>query len=291
MIPFPSRGGSDGTDVLGEVIADDLIAQLSRQRQLHVVSRLSTTVFRQREPDLPTLVDALGSHYVVHGSCTIDGDRVRLRAQLVDCRDADVIWADALDGKVTEVLGGEMARDRLAVRGRLPRVAGRRDPARGDHALAIAAELHHFARRDRDDASPVDPRLHPCARDARVPDRAPSAGHRATGLAGQVARDAGGPGLVAHLLVDAQQARSVVAQALDLEPQHSLALAIDGLICAYINKDLATAEQRYDAAVRANPSESLAWLFQAALHSYASDGERAVDCAMRAQHLSPSWIR
>ena len=43
----------------------------------------------------------------------------------------------------------------------------------------------------------------------------------------------------------------------------------------------------YDAAIRSNPSESLAWLFQSALHSYDSRGELAVECALRAQRLSP----
>jgi tetratricopeptide (TPR) repeat protein len=86
---------------------------------------------------------------------------------------------------------------------------------------------------------------------------------------------------------DSQQARSIVAQALDREPQNALALAIDGLICAYINRDLKIAAYRYEAAINSNPNEGLAWLFQSALHSYDSLGEQAVDCAMRAQRLSP----
>jgi tetratricopeptide (TPR) repeat protein len=86
---------------------------------------------------------------------------------------------------------------------------------------------------------------------------------------------------------DAQQARSVVAQALDIEPEHSLALAIDGLVCAYISNDFTLAAQRYDASIRSNPSESLAWLFRSALHSYDGRGEQAVESALRAQSLSP----
>jgi tetratricopeptide (TPR) repeat protein len=66
-----------------------------------------------------------------------------------------------------------------------------------------------------------------------------------------------------------------------------LALAIDGLVCGYINKDFKTAAIRYEAAIQANPNEGLAWLFQSALHSYDSRGEQAIECAMRAQRLSP----
>ncbi|HET9205018.1 MAG TPA: hypothetical protein VFO28_02185, partial [Burkholderiaceae bacterium] len=44
---------------------------------------------------------------------------------------------------------------------------------------------------------------------------------------------------------------------------------------------------RYEAAMRANPSEGLAWLFQSALHSYAGEGALAIECATRAHGLSP----
>ena len=79
----------------------------------------------------------------------------------------------------------------------------------------------------------------------------------------------------------------MVAQALDLEPDHSLALAIDGLVCAYINKDMKSAAQRYEASIHANPSESLAWLFQSACTRTTIAANCAVECALRAQRLSP----
>jgi hypothetical protein len=69
---------------------------------------------------------------------------------------------------------------------------------------------------------------------------------------------------------DSQQARSIVAQALDRELENAFALAIDGLVCAYINKDLKTAAYRHEAAIYSNPNEGLAWLFQSVLYSYHS---------------------
>ena len=285
VIPFSANG--DALGVLGEVLADDLIAQLSRLPQLHVVSRLSTTAFRNRELDVKVLANGLGCHYVVHGSCTVNAEKFRLRVQVVDCRDAQVIWADALDGSVSEVLGGESpiveqlteqvchalvgAEVRRAVTLPLPSLQSY------TILLGAIALMHRLS--PRDFGRSRDMLLYLVERHPRA--TAP----RAWLGKWHVMRVA--QGWSPNPIADAHEARSVVAQALDLEPQQSLALAIDGLVCAYINKDLKTAAERYEAAVRANPSESLAWLFQSALHSYSSNGEQAVECAMRAQRLSP----
>ena len=62
---------------------------------------------------------------------------------------------------------------------------------------------------------------------------------------------------------------------------------MDGLICAYINKDFDTAGHRYEAALRANPNEGLTLLFQSSWHAYQDRGAAAVTCALQARRLSP----
>jgi class 3 adenylate cyclase len=52
VIPFTARGGEASHQVLGEVLADEIISALSRAAELNVISRLSTTVFRGREASL-----------------------------------------------------------------------------------------------------------------------------------------------------------------------------------------------------------------------------------------------
>ena len=46
VIPFAARGGEAEQQVLGEVMADEIISSLSRTAELQVISRLSTTAFR-----------------------------------------------------------------------------------------------------------------------------------------------------------------------------------------------------------------------------------------------------
>lgn len=285
VVPFATHG--DSTGLVGEVLADDLIAQLSRLGQLHVVSRLSTTVFREREMDLQLISRGLGCQYVVHGSCIVDGDRVRLRAQLVGAHDGSVIWADALTGSVAASLAGDAALvDQLTqqvchglVGAEVRRATTQPLPTLQSYTILLGAiaMMHRLSLSDFERSREMLQYLverHP----------------RATAPCGwlgkwHVMRVA--QGWSPNPVADAQEARKIVAQALQMEPDNSLALAIDGLICAYIHRDLATAAERYDAALRVNPSESLAWLFQSALHSYHGRGTQAVACAMRAQRLSP----
>ncbi|HET9206052.1 MAG TPA: adenylate/guanylate cyclase domain-containing protein, partial [Burkholderiaceae bacterium] len=105
VIPFASHGDGD-TAFVGDALADDLIVLLSRVPQFHVISRLSTAAFRNRSAEPQTLMQALGCQYAVHGTCVFIGDQVRVRAQLTDCTSSAVVWADAFDSRVAELLGG-----------------------------------------------------------------------------------------------------------------------------------------------------------------------------------------
>ncbi|HSI58993.1 MAG TPA: adenylate/guanylate cyclase domain-containing protein [Ideonella sp.] len=287
VIPFATLGDMEPSSFLGDALADDLIAQLSRVRQLHVVSRLSTTVFRDRPLDLNTLAQALGCQYAVHGTCAVNGGHARVRGYLVDCQSKTVLWADAIDGSVAEILCGtgwlveSMVRGigRALVESEVHRSVTAPLPSLQSYTILLGAIAMMHRLSPRDFHRSRDMLLYLCDRHPRA------TGPRAWLGKWHVMRVAQGWSL--DRVADAQQARSIVSQALDLEPGHSLALAIDGLVCAYINKDLATAARRYEASLAANPSESLAWLFQSALHSYDGLGELAVDCAMRAQRLSP----
>ena len=88
-------------------------------------------------------------------------------------------------------------------------------------------------------------------------------------------------------LTEAGRARAFVAPALDMCPDHALSLTIDGLVLAFIERDLGAAQARYEDALRHDPSESLAWLCLSAVHAHRGAGDLALQCCERAQRLSP----
>ncbi|MEJ8824724.1 adenylate/guanylate cyclase domain-containing protein [Variovorax humicola] len=289
IVPFVAKGDAVEGDAafFGDALVDDVISKLSRSSQINVISRLSTAAFRTRVLDLDAIANALSCQYVVHGTCAISGDKVRVRALLVDCQSKMVLWADAIDGSVADTLaGGSVVVDRLTneickglVHAEVHRCVTNPLPTLKSYTILMGAVamMHRLSSRDFERSREM--LVYLCERHPRA--TAP----RAWLGKWHVMRFA--QGLSPERTLDAQLARGVIAQALDLEPEHSLALAIDGLVCAYIKKDLVTAAQRYSAAIQANPNESLAWLFQSALHAYDEQGEQAVACAMRAQRLSP----
>ena len=68
VIPFAARGVAPEHQVLGEVLADEVISSLSRTPELNVISRLSTTAFRGRETSLAELGAHLNANYVLSAS-------------------------------------------------------------------------------------------------------------------------------------------------------------------------------------------------------------------------------
>lgn len=288
IVPFRARAqGAVAHDPIGEALADDLIAEFSRQPSLRVTSRLSTTACRRRHLPLRAMAEHLHADYVVYGSTTVRGDRVLVHAQLGDGRDESVLWADHVEGSIDEVFSGTgtlIERLVSSVSKALFAAEVRRActlplPTLHSYTVLLGALtlMHRLSRGDFERAR--DMLEHLVERHPR------STAPRAWLAKWHVMRVA--QGWSPDAAADAREARSLVGHALELEPTHALALAIDGLVCAYIRKDLATAGERYESALDANPSESLAWLFQSAWHAYHRRGAEAVQCAMTAQRLSP----
>ncbi|MCK0149315.1 hypothetical protein MWU54_04720 [Marivita sp. S6314] len=86
---------------------------------------------------------------------------------------------------------------------------------------------------------------------------------------------------------DAQMAVECCARALDIDPESSLALTIDGFVHTILDHNVETAERRFDTALQINPNESLAWLLKGSLKAFTDDGAAAVDATTRARRLSP----
>ncbi len=86
---------------------------------------------------------------------------------------------------------------------------------------------------------------------------------------------------------DAYLALECTKRALDIDPECSLALSVDGFVHTNLLKKLDIALDRYNRAIAANPNNPLAWLLKGTLHAFTGDGMRAVDNTQRALKLTP----
>ncbi len=104
VLPFRNMSGDPGQEYFADAISEDLIIALSRWRWFFVIARDSSFAFRTREVDLKRIGQELGVRYLLEGSVRKSGARVRINAQLIEASTASHLWADSVDGDLTDIL-------------------------------------------------------------------------------------------------------------------------------------------------------------------------------------------
>jgi len=287
VIPFTARTSDPDDAVLGEILAEEIIAALSRTPDLNVISRLSTTSLRGRDTSLPQLQSHLNADYVLSGAYRVAGGLLILVAELIEARTGRAIWGESLRSTVQEVLQGE---DRITaevvtqlgahvVRTEMQRATSRPMPNLESSTLLLGAIslMHRSTRSEFDRVREMLEYL--IDRHRRLP--TPRA-WLAKWHVLQVTR-----GLSSGGRDETKRALEQTQRALDVDPDCSLALAIEGFVHCHMLKDLDGAAERYESALSVNPNDSLAWLFSGVLHSFRGEGAQALASSEKALTLSP----
>ena len=287
VIPFRPRALPPTDDVLGQLLADEVISALSRSPEVNVVSRLSTTAFQGREVKLDDVAAYLHADYVLSGSYHMDGDRVTLRAELAETRTMQVAWTKTLKGSaqgivtgddplpsdlVTEACAAMMVRE-------LQRSQGKAPQSLQNHTLLLSSItlMHRIS-------PPAFQRAHEMLQ--VLIDRTPRLASPYAWLAKwHVLRVT--QGWSSDAQADGKAALGNTKRALDRDATSSLALTVEGQVNTYILKRLDVAEQLYAQALQSNPNDSLAWLLKGTMHAFRDEGKEAVRHTRHALKLSP----
>jgi adenylate cyclase len=287
VIPFRPRALKPSEDVLGQLLADEVISVLSRSPEVNVVSRLSTTVFQSREIKLDDVSAFLRADYVVSGSYHVDGDRVMLKAELAETRSMQVVWTHTLKGSVQGIVAGDdplpnhlvqQACAAMTVR-EVQRSQGKAPQSLQNHTLLLSSiSLMH--------------RISPLAFQRAqqmlqvLIERTPRLAAPYAWLAKwHVLRVTQGWSTDAQ--ADGKAALDNTKRALDRDATSSLAMTVEGQVNTYILKRLDVAEQYYAQALQSNPNDSLAWLLKGTLHAFRDEGKEAMRHTRHALKLSP----
>ena len=103
VLPFESIGNDPKWDRFADGITEDIVTDLSHSKDLFVVARNSTEVYRGKPADVRSVGRDLGVHYVLEGSIQPLGDRIRVTAQLIDARTGGNVWSDRYDRPATDL--------------------------------------------------------------------------------------------------------------------------------------------------------------------------------------------
>lgn len=103
VLPFVNISGDPEQEYFSDGITEDLITELSRFKELSVVSRSSSFVFKGRNASITDVSEKLKAQYLVEGSIRKAGNRVRVTAQLIDADTDQHIWADRYDRQLEDI--------------------------------------------------------------------------------------------------------------------------------------------------------------------------------------------
>jgi TolB-like protein len=273
--------------VIGDIVADGVIAQLSRSQNIRVISRLSTTAFRGRDSS-PGDIDArLDAMYVLTGSYVVLGDRVILMAELAHTRRDEVVWAERLSGDVQDLmeLQSELitalctACAHALLNAEVQRSLVMPLPQLDSNALMMGGItlMHRSTPRDLQRSHQLLEAV--VERHKRV--ASPQA-WLAKWHVMQVVQ-----GLSNDPAKDFQRAIDTADRALDMEPNSSLAMAIKGHAMCHLGKDVDGSRRLLQEATQSNPNDPMAWLYSSVWSTMWGTPENSVNEAEIALHLSP----
>ncbi|WP_119269377.1 adenylate/guanylate cyclase domain-containing protein [Taklimakanibacter deserti] len=103
VLPFVNMSGDPDQEFFADGLTEDIITALSRFRDLLVISRNSTFVYKGKAVNVQDVAKAFGVHYVVEGSVRKVANRVRITVQLIDARTDRHVWAERYDRELADI--------------------------------------------------------------------------------------------------------------------------------------------------------------------------------------------
>ena len=103
VLPFQNLSPDPENAFFADGMTEDILAQLSKIRDLKVISRSSVMRYKGTQKPIQTIASELGVATVLEGSVRRAGDRVRIVGQLVDGRTDEHLWAETYDRDLKDV--------------------------------------------------------------------------------------------------------------------------------------------------------------------------------------------
>jgi adenylate cyclase len=286
VLPFENMSGDPEQQYFSDGITEDIITELSRFRELLVVSRASSFVFRGQATSVMDVAKKLQVNYVVEGSIRKSKNRVRITAQLIDAGRDHHIWAEHYDRDlqdIFEVQDDVVHRITTTLVGRLEHE--RQDRAKRQSQSALRAyDLYLRGREHFFNWSPEENRKAAELLEAAIaiePDYA-----AALALSSEVHQRDWLNGWSLDEQKDCSVSTSKAARSVQLDDGDSRTHTSLGLAHLF-NGEPDRAKHHLETALRLNPNDTRALVYLARHATLNGEPERAVEMINRALQLNP----
>jgi TolB-like protein/class 3 adenylate cyclase len=292
VLPFDNLSGDPKQERLAGGLTEDVITDLARFRELFVIARNSTEVYRGKAVDVRQVAHELGVQYVLEGSLQIDGDRVRITAQLADGTTGNHVWAErydrplddvfAVQDEVTQKIAGTLAPSMSGVLTRAGRERAHRKPPESlqayENYLLGIEHKHRFTQEDTQKAQELL---------KKAIDIDPTFARAYVGLA------------MAHVVAfengwttspqdSLDNILTALRQALALDPSDGQAHVTLGIYYIYVG-DMEQSLAEHEKALSLNPNDADVLLMTAGNMTWFGRPEQAAELADQAVRLNPNY--
>jgi serine/threonine protein kinase/tetratricopeptide (TPR) repeat protein len=103
VLPFENISPDRETDYFADGLAEELIINLSRIKEVSVVARTTSMQYKGTKKDVPTIGKELGVRYVMEGSVRKFKDDLRISVQFIDVSKGTQLWGETYKGKLEDV--------------------------------------------------------------------------------------------------------------------------------------------------------------------------------------------
>lgn len=287
VLPFENLGDDRQQQHLADGITDDLTTDLSRLKDMFVISRTTAFTYRNKPIDIKQIGHELGVRYVLEGSVRRSDHRLRLNVQLIDAGTDTHLWAERFDRHVSDFLALQDEITTAIVGAVAPelrkserdRVAERPEHFEDAYALYQRGMWHHYRQNKADNIEAQTFFRRALAMDPQYP-QATAALSIALCAAAYL-----------RWTDDAEQnyeeSLEMARRAVALDPRYPNAHFALALISMWLGRnDRAAAEFR--EAIRLNPSFAAAHAVLGAVLNFQGRSEEGVASVEKGIRLSPS---
>ncbi len=103
VLPFDNLSADTNAEFFRDGITEDILTQLSKLKDIRVISRTSVMQYKGTEKTIPEIAEELNVSYILEGSIRKYGDALRITAQLINAASDEHLWAENYDKTLTDI--------------------------------------------------------------------------------------------------------------------------------------------------------------------------------------------
>jgi TolB-like protein/Tfp pilus assembly protein PilF len=103
VLPFKNISPEEESDYFSDGLTEELLINLSRLKDMRVVSRTSSMRYKNTTKDIRSIGRELGARYIMEGSVRRFEDHLRISVQLIDVKSDRQLWAETYKGQLADV--------------------------------------------------------------------------------------------------------------------------------------------------------------------------------------------